>query len=281
MTDSATDPLAEAVARLRGLAPAAAAVDRITVGERVVLVELTDDEGVSAGLAHRPPGDPTNDDPNATPDLDRLLTAAASPADPADSSDRLTRALGIAAANALSVPHIDWRAGDPMALLDADVDRIATVGLFAPAFRKFDGVEVRVIERAPVEDPPAPDGVRTKTFPVSDTDAAMSGADVVFVTGSAFIYGGVEAYLDAAPAAATVVVIGATASFLPEPLFDRGVDVVAGTSVAALDSVRAAVTAGACGTDLHDAGLRKVYAAAADPAGVQLPPTDPSTATNQ
>ena len=275
MTDSATDPLAEAVARLRGLAPAAAAVDRITVGERAVLVELRDGERVTAGVAHRPPGDPR---PTDDLDLDRLLTAAASAAEP---GDQRVRALGIAAANALSVPHIDWRAGDPMALLDADVDRIATVGLFAPAFRKFDGVEVRVIERAPVEDPPAPDGVRTKTFPVSDTDAAMSGADVVFVTGSAFIYGGVEAYLDAAPAAATVVVIGATASFLPEPLFDRGVDVVAGTSVAALDSVRAAVTAGACGTDLHDAGLRKVYAAAADPAGVQLPPTDPSTATNQ
>jgi uncharacterized protein (DUF4213/DUF364 family) len=274
VTDSPTGPLVEVVDRLRGLVPESTAVDRITVGERVVLVELTDGDDVTAGLAHRPSGDPP-----ATEglDLDRLLTAAASPADP---DDRPVRALGIAAANALSVPHIDWRAGDPMALLDADVDRITTVGLFVPAFRKFDDVAVRVIEREPVEDPPAPDGVRTETFPVSETAAAMSGADVVFVTGSAFIYGGIEAYLEAAPATATVVVIGATASFLPEPLFDRGVDVVAGASVADLESVRAAVAAGACGTDLHDAGLRKVYAAATNPAGVQLP-TDPSTSTTQ
>jgi len=275
VTDSPSDPLAEAVGRLRELAPETVAVDRLTVGERVVLVELTDGEDVSAGVAHRPPGDPP-----ATDDLDleRLLTAAASPA---DSTDRVVRALGIAAANALSVPHIDWRTGDPMALLDADVDRITTVGLFVPAFRKFDGVEVRVIERDPVDDPPAPEGVRTETFTSEETAAAMSGADVVFVTGSAFIYGGVEPYLEAAPETATVVVLGATASFLPGPLFDRGVDVVAGASVADLESVRAAVADGACGTDLHDAGLRKVYAAAADPAGVRLPPTEESIRPRQ
>jgi len=270
-----TDPLAAAVARLRGLAPGTAALDRITLGERAVLVELTGGADVTAGVAHRPAGDPPATD-GLDPDLDRLLTAVESPADP---PDRLTRALGIAAANALSTPHVGWEAGDPMALLDAGVDRITTVGLFAPAFRKFDAVDVRVIEREPIDDVPAPDGVRTETFTPADTAAAMSGADVVFVTGSAFIYGGIEAYLDAAPAPATVVVVGATASFLPGPLFDRGVDVVAGASVVDREGVRGAVAAGACGTDLHDAGLRKVYAAASRPAGVRLPPTDRSNAT--
>jgi uncharacterized protein (DUF4213/DUF364 family) len=265
-----SDPLTEAVTRLRGLTPGTTTVDRVTVGERTVLVELTDGTNVTAGLAHRPPGDPPAMD---EPDFDRLLTAAASPAD----SDHVTRALGIAAANALSVPHIEWETGDPMALLDADVDRITTVGLFAPAFRKFDAIDVRVIERGPVADVPSPDGVRTETFTADETDAAMSGTDVVFVTGSAFIYGGIDDYLVAAPGPATVVVIGATASFRPEPLFDRGVDVVAGASVADLDAVRAAVAAGACGTDLHEAGLRKVYAAATSPAGVRLPRTDVST----
>ncbi|WP_435182703.1 Rossmann-like domain-containing protein [Halobellus sp. EA9] len=180
------------------------------------------------------------------------------------------RALGIATASALSAPLVDWQTGDPMALLDADVERIATVGLFGPAFRKFDGVEVRVIEREPIDDVPDPDGVAVRTHTPAGADAALSDAAVVFVTGSALIYGGIDRYLAAAPAEATVIVIGATASFLPGPLFEAGVDVVAGASVTDRSRAREAVAAGACGTDLHDAGVEKVYVAGARPAGVAL-----------
>jgi hypothetical protein len=131
-----------------------------------------------------------------------------------------------------------------------------------------------VIERERIEEVPDPDGVRVRTFTPDEAADAMGGADVVFVTGSAFIYGGVEAYLDAAPASATVVVIGATASFVPDPLFEAGVDVVAGAAVTDADGVSAALRQGACGTDLHDAGLRKVYAARATPSGIRIDATD-------
>ena len=36
------------------------------------------------------------------------------------------------------------------------------------------------------------------------------------------------------------------------------------------DGVSAALRQGACGTDLHDAGLRKVYAARATPSGIRI-----------
>lgn len=258
------------------------AVERVTVGDRVVFVELsagadTPADAIRAGVAHRPAGDPLPTDDRT---LERLLRAVDPPAG-AESADKLTRALGVAAVNALSAPFLDWRVGDPMALLETDVDQITTVGLFRPAFRKFDDVTVRVIERDPIEDVPSRDGVGVETFTPEETAVAMADADVVFVTGSTFIYGGIDAYLDAAPADATVVVIGATASFLPEPLFDRGVDVVAGASMSDSDSVRDAVARGACGTDLHDAGLRKVYTAATQPAGLRLDSTDEPNPPNQ
>ncbi|WP_436347857.1 Rossmann-like domain-containing protein [Natronorubrum sp. FCH18a] len=81
---------------------------------------------------------------------------------------------------------------------------------------------------------------------------------------------------EAAPPEATVVLIGATASGLPEPAFEADVDVVAGADVVAPDRVRDAVKQGACGTDLHDAGVRKVYTVAdgvADPDGGLRGPT--------
>ena len=243
--------------------------DRVAVGDAAVLVELESGPAAGpttrlAGLAHRPPG--------AVPDsppwecLSPLALAAAVVHGAATRDDglcggRVTRAVGVATLNALSVPHVAWRTGDPMARLDAGVDVVVTVGLFRPAFRKFDDVTVRVVERGPVGDVETPEGVTVRAFGPGETAAAMAGADVVFVTGSTLVYGGIERYLAAAPDSATVVCIGATASMLPEPFFDAGVDVLAGASVDDAEAARAAVVAGACGTDLHDSGVRKVYAA--------------------
>ncbi|WP_080506038.1 Rossmann-like domain-containing protein [Halorubrum sp. BV1] len=249
-------------------------LDRATVGTAAVLVELVgggadDAEGqhrASAGLAHRPSGT----SPSPPDDLDGLVVPFAD----RDARDVPLgeRAFAVAALNALSVPFLDWRTGDPMALLAASVSRITTVGLFRPAFRKFDDVEVRVIEREPVavETVSTPPGVAVQAFTPTETAAAMKGADVVFVTGSTLVYGGIERYLAAAPASATVVVVGATASALPAPLFDRGVDVVAGAAIADPERVRSAVADGGCGTDLHDSGVRKVYAARDAPETMDL-----------
>ena len=278
MTDSI---LRAVVDRLQTLGATAATVDRVTVGDGVVMVELLEepaDGGAPrrlAGLAHRPPG-PV---PSAVDrDVETLLEwGAVGPSpDGREDRDHGAIAVGVAALNALSAPFVDWQRGDPMALLESDVETIATVGLFRPAFRKFDDVAVRVIERDPVdpESVPAPDGVAVSTFEPEEAEAAMDGASVVFVTGSAFVYGGVERYLEAAPASATVVLVGATASFLPGPAFDAGVDVVAGATVGDPDRVREAIRHGACGTDLHDAGVAKVYAVDGRPRGVRLDATD-------
>jgi len=240
------------------------AVDRVTVGDAVVLVELTGPAGSLAGLAHRPPGPP----PRTDRDIAALLDWATAPTETDDG--RVRRALGLATLNALSVPHVDWQRGDPMALLDPAVDVIATVGLFRPAFRKFDDVTVRVIEREPTGDVTAPSSVRVETYAPDETARAMADAAVVFVTGSAFVYGGTDEYLAAPPEAATVVVIGATASFVPDPLFEAGADVVAGAVVDDAALARAAVAAGACGTDLHEAGVRKGFVATDHAAGLSL-----------
>lgn|GEM_PF-1136234 len=236
---------------------AAAATDpEVTVGERVLLVEVDHpegpDEGRLAGLAHRPRGDAGLGDWSSVEQLAELAT---------DSDSRLERAVGIATLNALSSPLVDWRAGDPMAALGTGVDVVATVGLFRPAFRKFDDVEVRVVERDPPESVDTPAGVSVRTYPQEAAREAFDGADVCFVTGSTLIYGGIDRYLSALAAAGVspVVLVGATASHVPEPAFAAGVDVVAGALVTDVDRVRERVAAGDCGTDLHEAGVEKVY----------------------
>lgn len=228
----------------------------VTVGDSAVLVVLTHEGNKLAGLAHRPPGE-TERAPESISGLASLAT---------DADTRLGRAVGIATLNALSAPDIDWEAGDPMVSLAPEATVVTTVGLFRPALRKFGGATVRVIER----DPPAPESidappdVTVETYGPADRAAAMAGADSCFVTGSALVYGGFESYLDAAGEAgvSSVVLIGSTASHLPDPAFDAGVDVVAGARVTDVAAVREGVQAGDCGTDLHDAGVEKVYVTA-------------------
>jgi uncharacterized protein (DUF4213/DUF364 family) len=234
----------------------AATNPRVTVGDRVVLVDCVHPEdGRVAGLAHRPSGTAT------TWPLSVRALATLSEAD-----EPLARAVGIATLNALSASTVDWRVGDPMAALSPDVSVVATVGLFRPALRKFGDVTVRVVERELPVTVDAPPGVRVTTHAPESCATAFADADVCFVTGSTLVYGGLERYLDALADADVdlVVLVGATASHDPRPAFEAGVDLVAGARVSDVDRVRARVAAGDCGTDLHDAGVEKVYAAARD-----------------
>jgi uncharacterized protein (DUF4213/DUF364 family) len=243
-------------------AAATARNPRVTVGDGVVLVELDHpDHGRLAGLAHRPDGDPAavglDVDAASVPALADLATGGGT---------HLGRAIGVATLNALSAPAVDWQAGDPMEDLPADVVTIGTVVLFGPALRKFDAVEVRVVERDPPDTVPAPEGVTVRLFEPADCEAAFDGVDRCFVTGSVLVYGGLDRYLSVLSAAgvAPVVLVGATASHLPGPAFAAGADIVAGASVTDPDRVRSRVAAGDCATDLHGAGVEKVYVADSD-----------------
>lgn len=242
-----------------------ATVRRCTVGERLLQVEVAVGGRRVAGVAHRPPGD--------VPAVEGAADALAVGRDAFERDDPPARAVGLAALNALSAPHVDWRRGDPMAALSADVSTVATVGLFRPAFRKFGGVDVRVVERDPPDAVDAPPAVSVSLFEPPEAEAAVAGADVLFVTGATLIYGGIDRYLAVATGAGVpaVVLVGATASFLPEPAFEAGVHLLAGAEVTDPTRVRARVAAGECATDIHGTGLEKVYAADRAAPGIALP----------
>lgn len=255
MTDE-TELLQNVLNRLRPTPTARrATVRRLTVGERLLLVELdTVTVGRVAGAAHRPPGDSCND----VEGMDGLALAEWAISSP---TGTVAKAAGIAALNALSAPEMNWRVGDPMAAIDG-ADVVGTIGLFQPALKNFDAREVRVVEREPVEEVDSPPGVSVSMFGTDEYEKAIESVEILFVTGSSLIYGGIDTYLHAAETVPTVVLIGATASFLPGPAFEAGVTMLAGAQVTDADSVRRGVRAGACGTDLHDSGLDKVYVAA-------------------
>lgn len=261
--------LLERVHEQLGRRHADAALVRTVVGSRLVAVELEGEAGPVMGVAHAPPGDISTPVPDGVTELSRWAFEP-------PNENPVVVALGVAALNARSVGAISWQTGDPMAALSADVERIATVGFFRAALRKFEAVDVRVIEREPVGTVDVPPGVSVSMFEPADAPDAIEGVDVLFVTGSSLLYGGTSGYLRAAADVPAIVLIGATASFLPGPAFDAGVTVLAGTRVTDPDRVRGGIEDGLCGTDLHGAGLEKVYVTADEgPSGLAFdqPPT--------
>lgn len=238
--------------------------ETVTVGARTIMVELDPGAGPRPmrGLAHSPTAPTAFEDPIGSTSVDGVLARLeeSTSTGPDATFESARRALAVATLNALAAPTIDWGRGDPMAGLGDWIETIATVGLFGPAFRKFDGVTVHVVERQPVESPPTPSGGATVVHPPAGAAAAFAVADVVFLTGSVFVYGGIDEYLERIPSSTPTVLVGETAPLPPGAAFEADIDAVAGALVTDPAAARAAVDRGACGTDLHDSGVRKVLA---------------------
>lgn len=175
-------------------------------------------------------------------------------------TDSGTRAVGVAALNAIDPPSQTQPGLDPFRSLDPETETVAMVGLFGPVLKHLDAGHVDVFERNPkarsVPDSLAA-GLEVAMHPPEAASERVPEAEVLFITGSTLVWGGIETYLQAAQPEQTVVLVGASASFSPQPLFEAGVSLVAGASVTDPEHVRRAITGGTSEADLHDGGLAK------------------------
>jgi uncharacterized protein (DUF4213/DUF364 family) len=150
------------------------------------------------------------------------------------------KAVGIAALNALSASC--WQRDMPDrytiqhgvdaldALTLADDQHVVVVGALAPFLKvlKRRGRPFRVLELDPST--LKPDEMPFYA-PADEAPGEVPRADVLVVTGTSLINDTLEGLLALARPDATVVVVGPTASMLPDALFDRGVDIVGGVLV--------------------------------------------------
>ncbi len=88
--------------------------------------------------------------------------------------------------------------------------------------------------------------------PVGRSSEVIPKADVLVVTGVTLVNHTLEAILELAKSDAEVVVVGPTASMLPEPMFERGVSVVGGVLVKEPDRLLDVLAAGGSGYHFLD-----------------------------
>jgi uncharacterized protein (DUF4213/DUF364 family) len=109
-------------------------------------------------------------------------------------------------------------------------ERVAMVGAFVPFIKtlKAQGIALQVIDKH--RDALQADEQPMWRPPEAAADV-LSQADVVIMTGSTLVEGGLDALLQAAKQARTVVLAGPTASPWPPPFFAQGVHILGGIRV--------------------------------------------------
>ncbi len=156
-------------------------------------------------------------------------------------SDPLTKALGLGALNALG-QHLLQAGGyrldhttDPLGQLDLDRGRhVGMVGFFPPLVELLQqrGTALTVIEKD------TQFLAEQGNFTVTLDPAHLAGCDRVLVTGSTLMNDTLDGVLACCDNNARVALIGPTAACLPDPLFERGVDVVGSSTVLNLARLR-------------------------------------------
>ena len=151
-----------------------------------------------------------------------------------DSDDPLAKALGLGALNALS-QHLLRIGGftldltsDPLGQSRLEqAEHVGMVGFFRPLIDRLasHSVSLTIIEK----DPQFFD--RAGKFSVTADTTRLIDCDQILITGSTLMNDTLDEVLACCNPAAHIALIGPTASCLPDPLFERGVDVVGGTTV--------------------------------------------------
>ncbi len=163
--------------------------------------------------------------------------SVAEAAELAQSGNPLLRAVGIAVINALSSKLIFVGGGAEVSYeedaLDAvevrEADKVVMIGAFKPYIKKLGNhvAELYVYEKNPLLREEA--GLMEE--PSRNMDEALREADLVIITGSAFVVSNIDEILREISNARDVVLVGPTASMNPEPLFRHGVTVVGGVRI--------------------------------------------------
>ena len=173
----------------------------------------------------------------------------------ASNDSSMQRSVGVAVLNALSALLVREHGMPARVVKGADaldvikikaVDTIVMVGAFVPFIKKLKGRsnELLIIDKHPQA---LKEDERHLWRSPASIPEIMDRADVVIITGSSMVEGGLDELLSACTKAREIILAGPTASMWPEPFFKRGVTVMAGISVNDPDKLLQVVSEGGSG----------------------------------
>ncbi|MEM2146859.1 MAG: DUF364 domain-containing protein [Candidatus Jordarchaeaceae archaeon] len=151
----------------------------------------------------------------------------------ATSSNLIMAALGVATINAVSQisfnkkPHLyPFRNVDVLDLVQPG-DKILMVGYMAPVIPKLmeKTSHITVIEKRNIQNP------MVRVAKETQLEKLSSQADIAIITGSTLVNRTIDNILNHCKGKREVILLGPTASFIPQPLFEKGATAVMGVKI--------------------------------------------------
>lgn len=177
----------------------------------------------------------------------------------------LFRTVRLVVMNALAVPlHLQGRyrtieGPDLLDLINLDrATKVAMVGAIIPfigRLKDLPGLELKVIEK---KSETLGEDARRFCVPLEETRQVLSECHIAVITGAAIANGTIDSLLDWKSPRALAIVVGPTASFVPDALFARGVAAVSGAVVTDPDLAVDMVSEGALAYHLYRECVKKV-----------------------
>ena len=154
---------------------------------------------------------------------------------------------------------------DPVDLLDLSEGKMITlVGAFQSYIRKLKttAVKLQVLELKPdafqSED-------RQYYVPASEAERVLPHSNAIIITGSATVNHSLDALLDLIPASATVAITGPSSSYIPDVLFEKGIDFIGATRITYPEKMMQMVGEGGSGRHLFRSCAQKIVVARKKP----------------
>jgi uncharacterized protein (DUF4213/DUF364 family) len=204
-------------------------VESVRIGLAYTAVVLSNRH---AGVAYTP----TNQLPECTvlADAGKIAGKSAETVmNKAESSNLVETAVGVATINALSQAAFEEK---PEKYVFSDIDaldlihpkdKVVTVGYFGPLVHKIlrKTQDLHVLEKRKIEDK------RVYIIPQHDAPTVMPASNILLISGSTIVNKTLNQILEMRGNAREVVLLGPTASMVPQPLFKKGVTAVMGAKI--------------------------------------------------
>ena len=260
--------LAEAAAVLQdayGQSLEALTIERLVVGVFFVGIKLSNGRG---GVAYTPP--------EAVQNAGRRILRGGSPTVrgmrvndvlTGDLVHPFSGVIRLATLNALSAPlfthgRYALDGGDDLSTMERLFRgrRVCMVGAIIPLLKRLKDLhpaEVRIIDRKKETEEEAEAGYGIFVSP-EETGRALSSCETAVFTGATVANGSIRDLLAQSPAHAAVAVVGPSAGFVSDPLFDRGVAMIGTSMITDIDRALDLLAEGGGGYRLFNGCIQKI-----------------------
>lgn len=147
---------------------------------------------------------------------------------------------------------------DPIDLIDLNSNKtVCIVGAFHTYMKNIAETSAKLIVLELNEDA-IPDEYKKYYVPAAKAATVFPDSDVIVITGSTLVNNTLDEMLNIIPPNKKVIIVGPTASLIPDVLFKKGINIIGSTRILDADKVFHIISEGGAGYHLFKNGAQKI-----------------------